>query len=100
MRQVHRIGDARVCGALTTPADGSGLVRRVFVNGQIISLMGDPNTHLGGALIATTTKTFVNMQPVARVDDNASPDALCPIGGLSHCNPFATTGSPNVFIGF
>lgn len=82
------------------PSSGTGLERRVFVNGQVISLMGDPNTHSGGALTATTTKTFVNnMQPVARVGDSAAPDALCPIGGLSHCNPFATTGSPNVFIG-
>lgn len=99
MLQVHRIGDARICGAVTIPADGSGLARRVFVNGQIISLMGDPNTHGGGALIATTTKTFVNMLAVARVTDNAAPDALCPLGGAVHCNPFATTGSPNVFIG-
>lgn len=72
----------------------------MLVNGQIISLMGDTNTHLSGALTATTTKTFVNGLPIARVTDNASPDALCPLGGLSHCNPSATTGSPNVFIGF
>ncbi len=103
MIPVHRIGDARICGATTVPASGTGLERRVFVNGQIISLMGDTNTHLGGAITATTTRTFVNGLPIARVGDDAAPDALCllPLGGiLGHCNPKPTTGSPNVLIGF
>jgi uncharacterized Zn-binding protein involved in type VI secretion len=103
MLPVHRIGDARVCGASTVPASGTGLERRVFVNGQIISLMGDHNTHGGGALTATTTKTFVNGLPIARLGDEASPDNLCILiitALLGHCNPKASTGSPNVFIGF
>jgi len=47
MPGAHRHGDSRVCGA-TTIASGQSNVR---VNGELWSVVGDPNTHGGGNLI-------------------------------------------------
>jgi uncharacterized Zn-binding protein involved in type VI secretion len=91
---VHRQGDSRSCGATTVAKSN-----RVRVNGRPISIEGDPNTHSGGALRASETvgKVRVNSIPVILLNDNASADALCP--GPGHCNPKATSASPNVRAG-
>jgi uncharacterized Zn-binding protein involved in type VI secretion len=95
MIPVHRATDLRICGAVTVPTPDN---RRTFVNGLLIALNGDGNSHGGGALIATATRTFVNGRLVARQGDPAAPDALCPVAPI-HCAPSAVTGSPNVFVG-
>lgn len=92
---VHRNSDSRSCGASTNVA-GQG---NVYVNGLLASVQGDPNTHGGGALGATNNDgtVFVNGILVNLLGSDASPDALCPIPGGSHCNPKASQASPNVF---
>lgn len=98
MRGVHRIGDARICGATTIPA-GSAAARKVLINGQVVSLSGDINTDGGGTLAASTTRVFVNGINVVLSGDPSGPDALCPNPGGPHCAPAAAQGSPNVFVG-
>lgn len=93
---VHRDGDTRSCGATTQSSSN-----RVRVNGRAISIEDDTNTHGGGALKASETvgKVRVNGKPVILLNDNASPDKLCPIPGGSHCNPKASSASHNVRAG-
>ncbi len=98
IKPIHRIGDLRTCGASTVPT-GAGAQRKVFINGQIVALNGDVNTHGGGVLQATTARMLVNGIPVVRMDDPSTPDALCPTAGGAHCAPAAAQGSPNVFVG-
>ena len=95
MAQAHRNGDSRACGASTTVV-GQDFV---FVEGQLWSVAGDPNTHGGGALIASKTYIKINDIPIIVNGDGAGPDALCiPLGG-SHCSPSATSGSSLVDVG-
>ena len=72
---------------------------KVRVNGRAVSIEGDTNTHGAGALRASETvgKVRVNGIPVIILNDNASPDSLCP--GPGHCNPKAASASPNVRAG-
>ena len=92
---VHRNGDSRNCGA-STNVQGQGTV---YVNGKLASVLGDPNSHGGGALKASTNDgtVFVNSILLNLLDSSASPDALCPIPGGPHCNPKASQASENVF---
>ena len=92
---VHRNSDSRNCGASTT-VQGQGTV---YVNSKLASVLGDPNTHGGGALKASTNDgtVFVNGILLNLLDSSASPDALCPIPGGPHCNPKASQASPDVF---
>lgn len=96
MAASHRNGDARACGAATIVSGQS----TVFVNSQLWSVNGDPNSHGGGGLIPGGAPTvFVNSLGVIVVGDSAGPDALCiPVGGL-HCAPSAVSGSGDVFAG-
>lgn len=95
MAAVHRQNDSRACGATTNVVGQS----TVFVNNLLLSVNGDPNSHNGGALIANCNNVYAENKLVVDIGDNAAPDALCvPIGG-AHCNPSATSGSPNVFVG-
>lgn len=91
----HRDTDSRACGASTV----SGQSSKVFVNGLLFSINGDPNDHGAGNLIAATNNVFVGGVAVVNVGDSAAPDGLCiPLGG-AHCAPSATGGSPDVFVG-
>ena len=42
MPKVHRVGDPRLCGAVTT---GTGLNTNVFVNGMLAAVVGDYCSH-------------------------------------------------------
>ena len=95
MTAIHRDTDSRACGASTVVAGNS----TVFANGLLVSVNGDPNSHGGGALSASTNQVFVEGKMVVEVGDSASPDALCPPLGGAHCGPNSTSGSPNVFVG-
>jgi len=93
MAGIHRNGDSRVCGATTVVAGNS----TVFANGNLISVNGDPNTHGGGGLINSITDVFVEGILVIINGDSAAADALCDPIGPPHCNPYATSASPDVF---
>ena len=95
MTAVHRHGDSRTCGA-TTVISGQGTV---FVDGQLASVDGDPNSHGGGALVASTNQVFINGKMVVEVGDSAGADSLCPVVGGAHCGPGSASGSPTVFVG-
>lgn len=91
---IHRNGDGRVCGAVTTVANQS----TVYANDKLVAVNGDPNSHGGGGLIARCNEVYVEgILVVNHSPENASPDSLCPIP--PHCNPSTTEGSPNVFVG-
>ena len=93
---VHRQGDSRSCGATTNTR-----ITNVRVNNMFISVDGDTNTHGGGELIAgeTVGKVRAGGIPVILNGNNANGDSLCPIPGGAHCNPRASTASPNVRAG-
>ena len=91
----HRNGDARICGAGTVVSGQSS----VFVNGRLASVDGDPNSHGDGALIAKSKNVYINGKLRVIVTNDAQPDDLCPPIGPPHCDPLATGGSPNVFLG-
>ena len=93
MTAVHRDTDARICGAATTVAGNS----TVKVNGLLASVNGDPNSHGGGAISASTARVFVEGKMIVEVGDAAAPDAICPIP--PHCNPVTASGSPDVVVG-
>jgi uncharacterized Zn-binding protein involved in type VI secretion len=92
MAAVHRNNDSRSCGA-RTKAQSS----RVFVNNQPVSIEDDPNTHGGGALIASVSNVRVNNKKIIVLNDSAKPDAKCP--GPNHCNPKASSASSDVYAG-
>jgi uncharacterized Zn-binding protein involved in type VI secretion len=93
-RHIHRQGDSRICGATTVNTQ-----TKVRANGRFVSIEGDPNTHGGGALIATDTVGKVRIAgiPVILNADPARPDSLCPIP--PHCGPDASSASPDVRAG-
>lgn len=94
MPGVHRHGDGRSCSATTTVTGQSN----VYINGRLASVLGDPNTHGGGALNASNTRNvYINSKKISLQGSSAAPDSLCPIPGGPHCNPKATGASPNVF---
>ena len=93
MPACHRQDDLRICDATTIVTGQS----TVFVAGKLWAVEGDPNTHGNGQLIATFNTVKINGKSVIVVGDQASPDDLCLLLGPPHCNPFATTGSPDVF---
>lgn len=95
MPGAHRDTDSRTCGATTVSAQS----KKVYVNGFLWSINGDPNSHGGGALTAATNNVFIGGTAVCNSNDGAGADALCvPLGG-AHCGPSANTGSDNVFVG-
>ena len=91
---IHRDGDSRSCGA-TTKASSV----KVRVNGRAVSVEGDTNTHGGGALKATSPRVRINGKRIIILNDNASADSLCPTVGGAHCNPKASSASPNTRAG-
>lgn len=95
MPPVHRHSDSRACGATTTVTHQS----TVFANNLLVAVDDDPNTHGSGGLIAACKQVFINnILTVNNTADQSRPDLLCPTGG-AHCNPYTTSGSPNVFTG-
>ncbi len=94
MFKAHRHGDGRACGATTVVQNQS----TVFVNGKLWAIRGTVNSHGAGGLINTTGSTvLINGIPIIVYGpDHANPDTLCPIPA-THCDPFTTGGSPDVF---
>jgi len=92
---VHRHGDLRSCGATTVVTGQSN----VFINGKLVSVKDDPNTHKRGELTAGNNdgSVFINGKPIVLLNSGAKPDLLCAPIGPPHCNPMATTASPDVF---
>lgn len=95
MPKAHRIGDQRMCGAVTT---SSGQNTNVFVNGQLAAVAGDLDDHNNlGALISQSPGTIkINGVPmIAAIMDQGSPDQQ---GLVTHVTglPTPATGSPNV----
>jgi len=92
MKQAHRHGDSRICGATTVVTGQS----TVTVDGKLWAVKGDPNTDRGGALINTTgSSVTINGIPVI-VDgpDNAGSDNLL---FPPHNNPKTEDGAASVF---
>lgn len=99
MPQVHRHTDSRVCGATTN----AQAWKNVYVNNLPISVNADPNSHGGGALAANCKQVYVGGKLVVLNGNSAGADNYCgKIGhsGHGHCGPNATSGSPNVHIGY
>lgn len=95
MQKIHRNEDDRSCGALTTVVGQS----TVYANGKLVSVNRDPNTDGNGQLNAQCHEVYAGGKKVVIVTNHADPDDLCPILDGPHCDPIATVGSPNVFVG-
>lgn len=95
MPAVHRLGDARNCGA-STIVIGQG---SVFANSKLVSVLNDINTHKKGELLASNNDgtVFAGGLPIVLLGSTAKPDLLCPSAGGPHCLPIAAAGSGNVF---
>lgn len=89
MVEIHRNNDSRSCGATTKVVGQS----TVYLNGELISVEGDPCSHGGGELKADNNSgnLFVNGKKVVFNNSNANPDKL------RHRNPSAASGSPDGF---
>ena len=96
MPQVHCVGDARSCGAVTVAQGNTD----VYVNGKLWAVEGDPNSHGGGALISSgATSLEIHGRRVIVKGDHAAPDSQCPIVGPPHCDPIAVEASADVAAG-
>lgn len=89
---VHRHGDTRVCGATTVSTATS-----VYVNGNLVALDNDPNSHGAGNLIAAVNGVYAEGKLIVGHPNEASADNLCPIP--PHCEPDTNEGSTTVFVG-
>ena len=92
MPQAHRDGDLRQCGATTDVVGQS----TVYVNGKLWSVVGDPNSHIGGFLIGLAAGNSVEIQGkkiIVHAPDPAGPDLAL------HPPPPTDTGqgSPDVY---
>lgn len=92
---VHRHDDLRICGA-TTKVVGQGTV---YAGGQLISVVGDPDSHGAGNFIDNGRTVLINGLRVIAVGDSAIADNLCPLVGPPHCAPDSSTGISTVVIG-
>ena len=73
---VHRIGDPRLCGAVTT---ATGLNTKVIVEGQPAAVVGDLNTHnmLGALISLSPAKILVQGVPmIVSLMDQGAPDVM------------------------
>ena len=86
MSSIHRNGDSRSCGASTVVVGQSF----VYDNGRLVSVDGDPNTHGGGGLNASSHAT-INGKRIVKVGDGSAPD-LAP-----HPSSSAVSGSSTTF---
>lgn len=93
---VHRNNDRRSCGARTRVQGQS----TVYVNNQLASVQGDPNTHGGGSLRASVNDgtVFINNKKLVLKGSEASRDRKAGfLRSRSHKRPRAIQASPNVF---
>lgn len=73
---VHRIGDPRLCGAVTT---STGLNTKVIVEGQPAAVVGDLDSHnmLGALISLSPGKVLVQGIPmIVSLMDQGSPDVI------------------------
>lgn len=89
MPEIHRNNDKRICGATTIVTGQS----TVYLNGELISVEGDPCSHGNGELKAdtNTSKIYINGKKVVYKGSNAYPDRL------GHLNPSASSGSSEAY---
>lgn len=92
---VHRDTDNRICSAATRVVGQSN----VYINGLLVSVQGDPNTHGAGELNASNNdgSVFINGRKIVLKGSSAAPDNLFPPLGPPHDNPISVGASPNVF---
>lgn len=92
---IHRDQDQRICGAKTEVKGQNN----VFINNKLASVKGDTNTHKKGELNASNSDgtVFINNIPVVLLNSTAKKDLLCDVVGPPHCNPYASSASPDVF---
>jgi hypothetical protein len=92
---IHRDTDSRICGAATTVIGQSN----VYINGLLVSVQGDTNTHGAGELSANNNdgSVYINGKKIVLKGSTASPDNLFPPLGPPHDNPISVGASPNVF---
>ena len=87
----HRNGDLRTCGATTIVSGQS----KVYVNGKLWAVDGDPNSHGAGNLKPSTSKVYVSGKKVIihRPDTTYNPDSAGhPVGSTD-----TAEGSGNVY---
>ena len=89
MPAIHRNNDARSCGAKTQVQGQT----TVFMNGELVSVQDDPNTHGAGNLKADNNDGSIRAggKTVVLVGSNSDSD------NQSHNNSAATGGSPDIF---
>jgi len=89
MPAVHRDTDQRFCKATTKVVGNSS----VYVNNLLASVKNDPNSHLKGELNASVNNgtVYIENKLLVLLGSSAKPDRK------GHTNPFASSGSPNVF---
>lgn len=96
MFPLHRLFDARMCGALTI---GTGLNTKVFADGILAAVEGDVNTHMNlGQLQALASKVFIQGKPaIPAIMSMGLPDIM---GIIPHVKgfPIPVDGSKKVFI--
>jgi uncharacterized Zn-binding protein involved in type VI secretion len=87
---IHRNGDARACGASTIATNQSS----VYINGQLVAVENDQNSHGGGGLISISNKgVYAETKKIIIVGDTAqTPDIS------NHNNTQPVSGSANVFL--
>jgi len=74
--KVHRVGDPRLCGAVTS---GTGLNTKVMVENQLAAVVGDLDTHnmLGALISLSPGKVLVQGIPmIVSLMDQGSPDVM------------------------
>lgn len=95
MPGAHLNNQTRTCGA-TTITSGQNFVK---INGQAWAVVGDMNSHGGGAFIENGSFVKIGGKSVIVQNNQANPDNLCPTLGGQHCTPSAAEGSSFVSVG-
>lgn len=96
MSLLHRNDDARTCGALTVVTNQTTF----FAANELVAVVGDNNSHGGGAFTNNSRTFYIGGKKVIGVTDPAAPDNLCPDPGGQHCTPNAATGLSTFHIGY
>lgn len=90
MPPIHRENDQRYCGA-STISEGQS---KVFVAGQKVAVVGDPETHGEGRFIDNAHKMLIAGKRIITIDDLAEADlASHPTGPTN-----AATGHGKVIV--
>lgn len=94
MPAAHRNGDSRYCGAATIVSGQS----TVYVNGKLWAVVGDIDSHSGGALIAAYGSLDVYAEGILVIvapGDHAGSEPIPPW----HPSPatWPNTGSPDTY---